>query len=367
MSLNLKANAPPYKDASAQPQDPTAQSGMAEPDPDAQPCPRISALLLRPVTRALAAANLDYEAFLSAEGLSPADLEVVDRRVPMQASLRIMAAGSRASGDPAFGLTVASHVGLQDIGLLGQLVMTARNVRDSAERLQRFGRLLCDSCRARSEERGGKYYWYLEMENAPMGATGWESIVGAVTSQLASRALPGWTPSEVWFPYPAPDHVDAYRRFFRCSLRFDMPTAALVLDTDVLALENPSDGAVGALIVRRAESALASLGNPTSFRERVRAQLAASLEHGEIGAHQLAAALHMSRATLGRRLSEEGTCVREVLDQLRRELAMEYMRDPSVSLDELASRLAFSDARALRRACVRWTGQTPKQLRGKTV
>jgi AraC-like DNA-binding protein len=75
----------------------------------------------------------------------------------------------------------------------------------------------------------------------------------------------------------------------------------------------------------------------------------------------------MSRATLTRKLAHEGTSLSAVLDGLRRELALEYVRDPDLSMEELARRLAFSDARALRRAFARWTGTTPSALREDAI
>jgi AraC-like DNA-binding protein len=60
-------------------------------------------------------------------------------------------------------------------------------------------------------------------------------------------------------------------------------------------------------------------------------------------------------------------CLTRVLDALRHDLALGYLSNPAVSLEELARRLAFSDARALRRAFVRWTGTTPAEFRRRAA
>jgi AraC-like DNA-binding protein len=177
------------------------------------------------------------------------------------------------------------------------------------------------------------------------------------------RLGPEWSPLELRFAHAEPPYRQAYERFFRCPLRFGARAHGVVFDAAVLALPNPVDTAIAELIERRAESALARLDGEPNCAERVREVLASGLPSGAIGADAVTHALHMSRATLTRKLALEGTSLSAVLDALRRELALEYVRDPRLSIEELARRLAFSDARALRRAFVRWTGTTPSALR----
>jgi AraC-like DNA-binding protein len=73
--------------------------------------------------------------------------------------------------------------------------------------------------------------------------------------------------------------------------------------------------------------------------------------------------LHMSRATMTRRLKLEGTTLTDLIAEVRRDFALEYLRDPHMSIEELARCLDFSDARAFRRAFQRWTGLTPLAYR----
>ena len=64
-----------------------------------------------------------------------------------------------------------------------------------------------------------------------------------------------------------------------------------------------------------------------------------------------------------RRLSEEGTTFKEVLDNLREELACEHLRQNNVSIQDLSSMLGFSDASTFSRAFKRWTGRRPSITR----
>ena len=76
--------------------------------------------------------------------------------------------------------------------------------------------------------------------------------------------------------------------------------------------------------------------------------------------------MHISRRTLVRRLREEATTFKTQLDQLRRELALELVVRPELTLLEIASSLRFSQIQGFHRAFRRWTDQTPAQFRRRS-
>ena len=73
----------------------------------------------------------------------------------------------------------------------------------------------------------------------------------------------------------------------------------------------------------------------------------------------------MSRATLFRRLRAEGTSFERVLDEVRRRLALAYVVEKKLRVNEAAYLLGFSDPAAFSRAFKRWTGKSPRARRGK--
>jgi AraC-like DNA-binding protein len=73
----------------------------------------------------------------------------------------------------------------------------------------------------------------------------------------------------------------------------------------------------------------------------------------------------MSTSTLGRRLEREETTFRDLLDDLRKQLATQYLTNPDLELAEVALLLGFSQSTAFHRAFRRWTGQTPAEFRRK--
>jgi AraC-like DNA-binding protein len=74
--------------------------------------------------------------------------------------------------------------------------------------------------------------------------------------------------------------------------------------------------------------------------------------------------LGVSQRTLARRLADDGVTFKNLVDDVRKERAQEYLKGGRHSLEEIAALLGFADASAFSRAYKRWEGSTPGQARG---
>jgi AraC-like DNA-binding protein len=73
--------------------------------------------------------------------------------------------------------------------------------------------------------------------------------------------------------------------------------------------------------------------------------------------------LGMSRRTLARRLSDEGLNFTDILQRLRRDLAVRYLGDRKLHVSKIAWLLGFNEVSAFTHAFKRWTGKTPREMR----
>lgn len=99
------------------------------------------------------------------------------------------------------------------------------------------------------------------------------------------------------------------------------------------------------------------------FRRTVDRHLEPLLASGPIHIEEVARALGFSRQTLHRRLKAEGATFEQVLDALRRRVALRLIREEGVAVKEASWRLGFSDPAAFSRAFKRWTGKSPSAMR----
>jgi AraC-like DNA-binding protein len=71
----------------------------------------------------------------------------------------------------------------------------------------------------------------------------------------------------------------------------------------------------------------------------------------------------LSTRTLARRLADESTSYEEVVDQLRRSLALQYIRDEGISFSQIAWLLGYEGSTSFNHAFLRWTGRSPSAAR----
>ena len=131
-------------------------------------------------------------------------------------------------------------------------------------------------------------------------------------------------------------------------------TAPLLTDEPTLlkALEPFCD--VGAKARRTASN---------SLRAAVEKEVEKLLPHGKAQRRTVAKALAMSTRTLSRRLAVQETTYEEVVDQLRCSLALQYLKDPGMSLSQIAWQLGYEQSTSFNHAFRRWTGRSPSEVR----
>jgi AraC-like DNA-binding protein len=99
------------------------------------------------------------------------------------------------------------------------------------------------------------------------------------------------------------------------------------------------------------------------LRTRVENAISSLLPHGRVLVEDVARSLGTSERTLARRLSDEGLNCTEILQKMRRDLAVRYLGDRKLHVSEIAWLLGFHEVSAFTHAFKRWTGQTPSQMR----
>jgi AraC-like DNA-binding protein len=139
---------------------------------------------------------------------------------------------------------------------------------------------------------------------------------------------------------------------------FSAPSSALELP---LKLADPGAFQDAALICQRELERIASHAS-TSARVR---RLLLEKQNGFPSLQVTARLFHMTPRTLHRRLVEEGTSYRELLESVRHTLAVEHLKSGRFGMDEIAYRLGYTDLANFRRAFKRWEGVAPSAYRAR--
>jgi AraC-like DNA-binding protein len=161
-----------------------------------------------------------------------------------------------------------------------------------------------------------------------------------------------------------PEYAAEYERIFGAPVVFESAWNAMQIDPRFLLLKQPPvNRYVFAVLTERADALLESFNESRTTAGRVKGVLMKMLHTGEASMDAVAGKLGQSRQTLYRNLKDEGVTYEQVLDDLRRKLALDFLAAKKVSVNETAYLVGFSDPASFSRAFKRWTGKSPSEVR----
>ena len=339
--------------------------------------PRVFAALVHGLMRFGRALGVEEEALAAASGLSAGALDDQDARVPFSALTGLWRLYTTRFPDAPLGLMMAQGIDYQEMGLLGQLVMTSPDVRTSLDRVVRFTRLIDPLMELEIVTRDGQGQVLLEHDlrrvmppDTPEVCEPMEMIATSMCYHVYAHATHASLNRDdalvaVEMAHARRHPAAVYEARFMAPVRFGRPTYRIIFDAAILDATFPqANPQAGRYVERYAHSLLSALPAPQPTTVgRLRGHLEGALADGEVQQEEAARALGMSTRTLQRRLRGEGTSFSEVLDEVRRRRALELLRDAELAVYEVAYLLGYQDATSFYRAFRRWTEQTPEQLR----
>ena len=318
------------------------------------------------ITRAAALQGVDAEALYRAAGVRPLALKDPDARIPFAQIVALYEQAARLTVDAAFGLHVGEQVDPTAFDVLGYSVINSPTFGDALDRVVRYNSIWTNgSCFAVEELNGETRISYVYLDESIRERRQDVEMTFAALAVLGRRATNvDWLPREIRFAHEQPAETSEHERIFRCPIFFGAGANQFLFDSSYLQLSIvKADATLCAVLDRHANELLTRYPREDSLVERVRTLLKNELNGGDASLEAVAEKLGMSGRTLQRKLRALGTSQQELLDEMRKELALRYLREPEVAVCEVAYLLGFSESSAFHRAFKRWTGKTPSQYR----
>jgi AraC-like DNA-binding protein len=174
-----------------------------------------------------------------------------------------------------------------------------------------------------------------------------------------------WAPEEIHFEHLRAAEPGAHQALLNAPVYFGQPSNAILVRRELLAKTMPAAQpekipALKAELARRAQAA-----RPDDIIGRVVQEIRLGFLSGQADIETISSRLGMSRATLYRTLAAKNLDFSQLTEAVRRELALIYIRQPHISLTEIAALLGYSELSAFSRAFRRWTHQAPGAFRAR--
>jgi AraC-like DNA-binding protein len=268
--------------------------------------------------------------------------------------------------DPAIGLRYGLRAGIGVYGMLGYAMVSAPTDLHAVNIALKYQRLLL----------GSLVKVGLSIDNA-MAVITFDDCIGEeklrrfyIEQLLASclefnKAMTGQPAvlRALELAYPAPDYAQTYQDMFNCPVRFNAKQHRICFDCGILSVVLPNaDPLVFEACERICAQTIQRVESGKSVTARTR-ELMIGHWPALPSMEAIAAKLGIDVRTLRRKLLEEGNSFRSVKDSIRRNIAIEYLQQTQMSIEEVSTALGFSDAVGFRRAFRRWTGKYPRYYR----
>ncbi|MCC2960699.1 AraC family transcriptional regulator [Massilia sp. IC2-278] len=333
------------------------------------PPQRVTGFYLQPLLDAAAARGVTAPALERAAGLPAGRLTPLPDSLAAADYIRLLDAGAELADDPHFGLHVGECVKLGTYSVYGLVLLACRDIGQALEQTMRYEALAHDLGRSQVTVSGAtaRYEWISHYPHASRHLV--ESVFAGIQTfgrWLAGGALPV---ARIAFAHAGEAAMDEYERVFGSRPVFDAPANGGEFDAALLALPVPNaDISLYPVLQQHAERLLGQRepGAP-AIVARVRAAIIRNLAHDRVRLASIAQELDLSPRTLQRKLSEAGSSFQAVLDGARHALAQDYLRQPGLSLADIAFLLGYQEQSAFTHAFKEWSGTNPGAWRERAA
>lgn len=303
--------------------------------------------------------GLSRERLLAGSGLTAAHVADPDGEVTAHQELRVVR--NLAAALPGAGLAVGREYHATTFGILGFAFISSPTMRAAVEVALRYLDLSFTFSIPRVSIVDGQVRLTLDDHLLPDDVARFlvERDLAAIHTVI-DELVPGGVPlTGVDFRFPEPAEPAEYRAVFGVAPRFGREATVATFDAayldEPLPQANPHTVAMceaqcRALVSRRR----ARTGIAHEVRERLTLFGAVSSPMADV-----ARQLGVSTRTLRRRLQDEGTSFRALLDEFREALAEELLTTGAVPVEDVAFRLGYAEASSFIHAFKRWKGVTP--------
>ncbi|WP_372966174.1 AraC family transcriptional regulator [Marinobacter sp.] len=309
--------------------------------------------------------GVDVDTCLLGTGITRVDLSDGEVLITREQETRLIENLMLALPDvPALGFRLGLQYNVATFGVWGFALRTCRTLRDAARTALRYLPLSTAYCQMYTLEEDGCFGIGLDPAPIPPHLRQFllERDLATGVNLVKELSLSGLTICEAEFQGPPPDHADFIAETMGIAPRYQSKRNAMLVSAEAADRPLPTfsarlvrmlDDQCRLQLEQRQTSGLAGL-----VRQQILGPLGLVATLDEV-----AKTLAMSPRSLRRKLDQEGTSFRALVEEERSQAATQILSGSDMKLDELAIHLGYTDTASFTRAFRRWTGMSPGEYR----
>ena len=307
-----------------------------------------------------------FAPYLHEVGLDEQVLHSPDSEIPLARYIALWEVLGREV-DPAIGLRIGSSTHSSALGAFGHALRSAPSIPLMLRCLSHFIVVFSHATRVGVEEDQQGVKLSYQITEASIVQRRQDAEFSLALALTLIREITGdarLVPLRIDFEHAAPADLSVHRELFQCPLYFDQPDNRGYFSHELLALPvRTGDSRLFSALQPFLEEQRQRRVAPSDLLSRLGHHIASSLSSGGTSLELMARSLGMGPRTLQRRLAEQQVEFSQLVEDVRRALARQYVAGGEYSITEVALLLGYAEASSFSRAFRRWTGQSPQAYR----
>ncbi|ANQ23770.1 hypothetical protein BA893_19225 [Vibrio natriegens] len=313
--------------------------------------------------------GVDVYNILERSALSIELLESPNNPAPLGSLIKAFDLAAYETQNDNFGLWLGNMYAPEELGIWGYVGLTSNTLRDALHNMVDF----FPYYQGKSSLKLSSYQGKISIEYTLLDGSilskrhDAELTLGIIMNVIRRACGSNWSPLEVHFKHPAPQAWREHSRAFNSEIYFNQIENAIILEpTD---LNRPMPGADPHLLQILIQSFKSLwLMQPlakTSLTERVKSTIVDVLPNEIPKLENIADNMNMPSWTLKRKLKQENRTFSSLLDEVRKELADNYLMTSELSMSQISEKLGYKETSSFSHSFSRWYDCSPKDWRSK--
>jgi len=298
-------------------------------------------------------------------GIDIPEINRATHRVDFEIFRELILAIKALSLNDNIGVRIGQNLSLSSFNALGYAASSGDTLLDALQLIPQFESTVMtlgetriissdDEIQVCWSMKSGEYFSLVE----DIFLASWITLAYLLTDEIELNV-------EVSFTYAAPSELSSWEKIFGQKLLFSQPVASIKFDRSLLSLALVgTDSFLHQVMTKEAKELAITLDQP--LISKIEGWLMTELAKGKLDQKLLSRSLNLSERTLRRRLKEQGTSFKYLLDKVRKGRADYLLRETSMSLWEISSQLGYQQLTSFNAAYKRWTGKTPASQRNNS-
>lgn len=286
------------------------------------------------------------------QGLPGTLLLQLDRWLELDKACELASRASRVTDNPVAGLHIAELCRLENLGGWADGIIHAATLGDALLYVRRNIHLISTGTRVEVECAGDATRLAMVYETPIEHGSRHHHLSNLLMCRKILNLAVEDVSAHVCLPWQQFGCTDEIERLLGAKLEFGAERAELVFDRDALQLR-----------LSPMPEPLQSCQRSTAMATAVYEQMIELLHLQRPTLAKVADGMDTSPRTVQRWLKMWGVSFETILDEYRQNLALEQLAEERWTITDIAHQLGYSDSAHFTRACRRWTGSCPRQLR----